>query len=700
MNLESSRFLLELGCEELPEKQIAIACNSVNSSFADFLKVNKLSCKNYTVSGTPRRIFLDAIAVEASQKEEEILKIGPAVNIAYDAEGKLTPAGQGFLKKNAVQEEAIFIQETEKGRFLAVKYLKPGLTTVELLQSWIPAMILQIPFEKKMTWSQPEFTFSRPLRWLLILWNDIPLSLPFFNVPCGNITYGNRFLGLEKSIPINKAEEYLPALREHKVIADIEERRTEITNQLANMFPEGDYQVIPNRNLIETVMNLVEFPTAVTGQFDKKYLSLPDKIIISTISQAQKYFAVQDKQGNLSNRFVFIANGNPEHIQIIRQGNEKVVNARLADALWYWNEDTKHPLQNWTLHLDNVIFQAKLGTMAEKTKRIIHLVTALAEELQLTETQKAKAIRCAELCKADLVTNMLGEKEFTKLQGYIGKQYALASGEDEEVAEGIYEHYMPRSANDKLPSTIAGTLVAIADKIDTVAGIIGIGMLPTGSGDPFALRRAANGIVQIVSFRKWDLDLFAFADRALALINRQTELDINAYPNVHNFLEQRITGLLKTNGIAYDVIDSVMHIDKSHLHDLENRAEALNDLKGKDDFIHLVIGFKRVANIIAETKEFIPLQKDKLLEPEEINLYQSLQVLHQDIDSALQKKDYPLALQKLIQFGKVIDDFFAAVLVNCEDKTISANRHSLLREVKKEFLRVADLSLIVLETGQ
>jgi len=698
--LESSRFLMELGCEELPEKQIAIACNSVNSSFADFLKVNKLNCNSYNVSGTPRRIFLAAFAVDVGQKEEEILKIGPAVNIAYDAEGKLTPAGQGFLKKNAMQEEAIFIQETEKGRFLAVKYLKPGLTTVELLQSWIPEMILQIPFEKKMTWSQPEFTFSRPLRWLLILWNDLPLSLPFFNIPCGNVTYGNRFLGLEKSIPINTAEEYLPVLRENKVIADIAERRTEITKQLANTFPEGDYQVIPNPNLIETVINLVEFPTAVTGQFDTKYLSLPDKIIISTISQAQKYFAVQDKQGNLSNRFVFISNGNPEYIQIIRQGNEKVVNARLADALWYWNEDTKHPLANWTRHLDNVIFQAKLGTMAEKTKRIILLVTALAEELQLTDKQKEKAIRCAELCKADLVTNMLGEKEFTKLQGYIGKQYALVSGEDEEVAEGIYEHYMPRSANDKLPATISGTLVAIADKMDTVAGIIGIGMLPTGSGDPFALRRAANGIVQIVSFRKWDLDLFAFADRALALINQQTKLDINAYSNVHSFLEQRITGLLKTNGIAYDVIDSVMHIDKSHLHDLENRAEALNDLKGKEDFIQLVIGFKRVANIIAETKEFIPLQKDKLIEPEEIKLYQGLQVLHQDIDSALQKKDYPLALQKLIQFGKVIDDFFDAVLVNCEDKTLSANRHSLLREVKKEFLRVADLSLIVLETGQ
>jgi len=225
-------------------------------------------------------------------------------------------------------------------------------------------------------------------------------------------------------------------------------------------------------------------------------------------------------------------------------------------------------------------------------------------------------------------------------------------------------------------------------------------MMPTGSGDPFALRRAANGIVQIISSRKWDLDLFSFADRALELIGKQTELDKKAKKNLHSFLEQRITGLLKTNGIAYDVIESVMHIDKNHLHDLENRAQALNALKGKEDFIHLVIGFKRVANIIAETQDFVPFNKDKLVEPEEINLYEALQILHQDIDSALQNKDYPLALQYLIKFGKVIDAFFDAVLVNCEDDELRNNRHSLLKEVKKEFLRVADLSLIVLETEQ
>jgi len=697
--LEQSRFLLELGCEELPEKQIEIAWNSISSFFGTFLKSNKLHCSSYKVSGTPRRIYLEALELDSHQKDEEILKTGPLVNIAYDEEGNLTPAGKGFLKRSQVKEEAIFIQETEKGKFLAVKYIKKGLATVELLKDWITEMIVQIPFEKKMAWSQLGLTFSRPLRWFLVLWDNLPLELDFGGIPCGNITYGNRFLGLDKAITINKAEDYIPKLREQKVIADIEERRKEIINQLAAIFPEGDFKVIEDRELVETVVNLVEFPTAVIGEFEEKYLSLPDKIIISTISQTQKYFAVQNNEGKLSNKFIFISNGNPSASKIIRKGNEKVVKARLADALWYWNEDTKHPLEYWTKYLDKVIFQAKLGTMSDKTKRIMQLVNAVTDELNITEEQKKKAIRCAKLCKADLVTNMLGEKEFTKLQGYIGKQYALASGEDSEIAEGIFEHYLPRGSGDKLPSTMCGAIVAIADKMDTVAGIIGIGMMPTGSGDPFALRRAANGIVQIISYRKWDLDLFTLANKALTLIEKQTELDKKANQNVHNFLEQRIEGLLKTNGIAYDVIDSVMHIDKSHIHDLENRAKALNALKGKEDFIHLVIGFKRVANIIAETKDFVTFNKEKLVEQEEINLYEALQTLHQDIDAALQNKDYPLALQYLIKFGKVIDAFFDRVLVNCEDDELRNNRHSLLKEVKKEFLRVADLSLIVLETG-
>lgn len=696
--MEQNRFLLELGVEELPEKQLTIACKSVKEAFALFLKENKLHCLNYIVSGTPRRIFLDVMEPDAQQQDEEIVKTGPAMRLAYDEEGNLTNAGKGFLKKNQVDESAVLIQETEKGKFLAVKYVKPGNSTVELLQKWIPEMISQIPFEKKMIWKEPTFAFSRPLRWLLILWNESPVHLDFWGIPCGNVSFGNRYLGLDNFIAIHNAAEYLPKLLEFKVIADREQRREEIIKQLKQIFPEGDYQIIKDNALVETVVNLVEYPTAVSGEFEAKYLSLPAKIIISTISQNQKYFAVQDKKGELSNKFVFISNGDPVASQVIRQGNEKVVNARLADALWYWNEDTKYPLEYWTQHLDLVIFQAKLGTMASKTKRIIKLVSYLAEELQLTLEEKKRALRCAELCKADLVTNMLGEKEFTKLQGYIGKQYALVSGEDKEVAEGIYEHYMPRGSADDMPASLSGALVAIADKMDSVAGIIAIGMLPTGSGDPFALRRAANGIVQIISSRKWDIDLFSLADKALELISEQTETENDAKINLSAFLEQRVVGLLKTNGIAYDVIDSVMHIDKSHIYDLENRARALNELKSKPEFIHLVIGFKRAANIIADTVDFVPFSIDKLSEPEEIALYKALQILHQNIDAALQEKDYSLALQLLIDFGKVIDNFFDAVLVNCDDTELRNNRHSLLKEVKNEFLRVADLSLIVSET--
>lgn len=698
--MNKSRLLIEIGCEELPEKQLDIAISSVQSQFKDFLSTTKLNCETFKVSGTPRRVYLDAQGLDCRQSDEEILKAGPAVSIAYTQDGQLSPAGMGFLKKSGANPEDVFIQETEKGSFIAVRFTKQGRESSELLRNWIPELITQIPFGKKMIWSTRDLSFSRPLRWILTLWQDKPLELEFYGVKCGNNTYGNRYLGLDDCISIESAESYLPALKERKVMADAEERKQSIISQLNGIFSGTSYSVIEDLRLVDTVSSLVEFPTAVIAEFEARYLSLPEKIIISTISQNQKYFSVKDAEGKLTNKFVFIANSDPACAELIRKGNEKVVNARLADALWYFNEDTKHPLEDWAQKLGDVVFQAKLGTMADKTERIIKLTELIADELKLSDEETAKAKRCAQLCKADLVTNMLGEKEFTKLQGYIGMQYANASGEDPEVAKGIYEHYMPRGSADELPETLTGSLAAIADKLDTVAGIIGIGLLPTGSGDPFALRRAANGIVQIISSRKWDIDLFALADRALELVSRQTETEGKVRENLYGFLDQRVVGLLKNNGIAYDVIDSVMHIDKSHINDLENRAEALNKLKSQPEFIHLVIGFKRVANIIAETTEFADFTIDLLTEDAEKELFFGLQTLHNEIDNALQDKDYSLALQYLIAYGKAIDDFFDAVLVNCEDTALRNNRHALLLKIKQEFLRVADLSLIVLESEQ
>ena len=702
--MNTCSFLLELGCEEIPDKQIVIAFESIYTGFSKFLQDSLLDCRSFRVSGTPRRLFLAVEGLESRQADREIFKTGPAVNIAYTKDGGLSPAGMGFLKKNAASVSDSFVQETEKGNFLAVKYVQAGSEALVLLQAWVSQMIPQIPFGKKMIWCDGSFSFSRPLRWIVFLWDAKPIKFDFYGIPSGNITYGNRYLGLDKALvlaessDLTNTENYLSTLRAGKVIADAEERKAIILEQLSKVFTDGVHSVMDDLRLVETVTNLVEYPTAVVGEFEEKYLALPEKIIISTISQNQKYFSVKDVKGALANKFVFISNGDPQFSALITEGNQKVVNARLADALWYYSEDTKQPLTSFVPRLSDVVFQAKLGTMADKTQRIIGLCKLLAKELQLDAAETEKVLRCALLCKADLLTTMLGEKEFTKLQGYIGKQYALASGEDIQVAEGIYEHYMPRGSADGLPETLCGSIVAIADKMDSVASIIGIGMMPTGSGDPFALRRAANGIVQIISYRSWDLDLYSLADAALNSISRICELNSAARTNLHAFLDQRVVGLLRQQGIAYDVTDSVMHINKAQINDLENRARALQELKTQEDFIRLVIGFKRVANIIAGVADFSPLQTALFAEPAELELHASLQQLHLAIDQALAKKAYNVALQHLLVFGKAIDNFFDAVLVNCEDLRLRENRYALLGEIKQEFLRVADLSLIVLES--
>ncbi len=695
--MNKRQLLLELGCEELPEKHLDIALESVERSFKQFLMDNALACTAYQVSGTPRRIYLMAEGLDEKQADIEVEKLGPSVNIAYNAEGKLSPAGLGFLKKCGASEDDCSIMETEKGKFLAVKYLQVGKHTEELLKLWIENLIPAIPFTKKMIWKDAKLSFSRPLRWIVALWGNEVLGLELGGIKSGRISYGNRYLGMDKELEITSVDSYLTQLDEVQVIAQSDKRKNMIREQLAEIFNGTEYRIVEDQRLVDTVCNLVESPNAVVAEFGSKYLTLPEKIIISTISQNQKYFSVTDETGKLANKFVFISNGDPQYASVIKEGNQKVVNARLADAMWYYNEDTKVKLESFVPKLKDVVFQSRIGTMEDKSHRVLEICRLLAKELKLTADETDMVLRCALLCKSDLVTTMLGEKEFTKLQGYIGKQYALASGEEAEVAQGIYEHYMPRGSADDLPATLCGNVVAVADKIDTVAGIIGAGMMPTGSGDPFALRRAANGIVQIINAQAWDIDLYALADYALNLVSAKFSVDEKARDNLHGFLEQRVVWLLKQQDIAYDVIDSVMHIDKSHINDLESRARALNSLKSEEGFIKLVIGFKRVANIIGETKVFAPLKPELLHEPAEKHIHNGLHALHAAISEALVINDYRQALQHLIHFGAAIDEFFEQILVNCDDAETKANRHALLKEIRQEFLRVADLSLIVLD---
>jgi glycyl-tRNA synthetase beta chain len=690
-------FLLEIGTEEVPAPHLQPAVDHILSSFQKLMRDMGLEYSELKAGSTPRRMFLIARGVQATQPDVQVNKTGPAKKIAWDEAGNLLPAALGFLKKNNAEAKDLYLETSDKGEFIALNYIQPGRPTAEILQEWIPDLVNRLPFPKTMIWNDSRLALSRPLRWLCVLWGSEVLDLEVGGVTSGNRSFGNRYLGMDRPLSISSADEYLQVLTQNAVLADRSARRTRLVAELDSAKLDPGLKVVGDERLTDTVTDLVEFPTAVVAEFNPEFLSLPEKIITSTISQNQKYYSVQDGEGHLSNKFVFISNGDPACSDLIRRGNEKVVAARLADALWYFREDTKKPLEAYVQRLNEVVFQSKLGTLADKTERIVRITAQLCLQLKLDEANTALAARAALLCKADLVTTMLGEKEFTKLQGYIGKHYALASGEDSRVAEAIHEHYQPRGTNDGLPQTLTGAVIAVADKLDSVCGIIGIGQVPTGSADPFALRRAANGVVQIIVERGWSLDLSELIDFALTLVKQRSELTPTAYSDVQAFFRQRVEGLLRQLELDHDVIDSLMHLSLGDLPDLRRRGLALQGFRSREDFLRLVIGFKRVANII-EKVEGIPALDPSLLEAEaEKELHASLHKLRGDINASLAEGDYPQAINHLVSYGSSIDSFFDAVLVNCEDPALRGNRHALLGEVKKEFLRVADISRIVID---
>lgn len=689
-------FLFELGTEEIPDSVIIPAKEALQSSFTRLCQASQIEYSSVSTGCTPRRLYLIASGLPEAQPDTKVFKLGPAVAIAYDQNGQLSNAGNGFLKKSGGTEQDIRIQKTDKGDFLAIEYTQKGKAVIGLLADWIKSAIIQIPLPKKMIWNCQELAFSRPIRWLVALFGDETVPVDFFGLHAGRISFPNRSLGLGSRVSISHPDNYLNELREARVIADWHERRSTIKRQMQELFSDGHY-IQEDERLLDTVTNLVEYPTAVVGCFSPEFLKLPEKIITSTISQNQKYFSVYNSDAQLTNKFVFISNGDASSSSIIRQGNEKVVKARLEDAMWFFQEDTKRSLESYTEHLADVVFQSQLGTMADKTNRVEILAAWIADVLKLEHSEKELCLRTARLCKADLVTLMLGEKEFTKLQGYIGMHYALASHEHDLVARGIYEHYMPRGSNDSLPETICGKICAVADKIDTLCGIIGIGMMPTGSGDPFALRRAAGGIVQIIASSNWDLDVYALANRALENFADLIVPNQETTDNVQNFLKQRVVWLLKERNLPQDVISSVMHVDMSHIGVLIARAEALSSYKQQAGFIRLVTGYKRVANIISASKSFSVFNDALMQDSAEEALYRGLIDMRKAIDTALQECDYPQALDHLVELGDPIDRYFDAILVNCEDTAQRENHYALLNLIRQEFLRVADLNLIVMD---
>ncbi|MBN2017113.1 MAG: glycine--tRNA ligase subunit beta [Candidatus Cloacimonetes bacterium] len=689
--MKNNTYLYEIGTEEIPASYIRPAATYLQEYFSKKLKEAQLEFSEIKHFSTPRRLCLIITGLPPGQADSSEEIIGPPKRIAYDDKGNLNKVGLGFMKKQGLDEKDVIIKELSKGAYLsATKHFK-GKSTEEILQTISIDVIPNIPFPKKMHWGNSALFFARPIRWLLALYNDNILPFEVDGIKSNNLTYGNRFQILQNNIYINNISNYISLLNEHFVIADRNERKSKIREEINAAAEKAGGYPVDDEELLETVTDLVEYPSPIIGSFNPSFLELPPKVLTTTLSETQKSFSVKNKQGELIPFFIGIGNSNPATIDKVLYGNERVINARLSDAKFYFDTDRETSLEARVPELKKVTFINNLGTLYDKITRMKSLGSWVAQSLSYDENKISRAVL---LCKSDLTTLILGEKEYTKLQGYMGWQYALNDGEDPEVAQAIFEQYLPRFKNDVLPETQTGTALSLVDKMDTVTGCFSIGLQPTGTSDPLGIRRAGNGIVSILAANNISLDLVECIDQSIAAFK---EADPELRDAVVEFFIQRIRMYIENKGIDYDVINAVLEAGFSDIPDTLIRAQCLQQFKTHDDFKDFIVGFKRASNILESSKKEVKLQEALLQEKEESKLYQKLLEIIPSYKTHLEDRDYVECFNDLLGLKVSIDNFFDNVMVMVEDEKLRENRMALLRLIHSTFVKTADLSKIVYE---
>lgn len=692
--MDKKDFLFEIGVEELPAGYIKAAIKSLSEYFSSKLTELKLPHGEILEYSTPRRLAVMIKSLAVKQEDERVERLGPAKKAAIDENGNFTKAAIGFAAGLKLTPDQLTSKNTEKGEYLLASYTVKGQATSIILEKLCVEAISKIPFPKTMCWNDKQLRFARPIRWLLALYGNEVVKIEYAKVTSDRISYGKIIGKRAEAVVINNPSEYLQQLQKGFVIADRNKRRELIRTMTQKLTSQHSAVLRDDDDLLEEVTDIVEFPTAVLAEFSEEYLQLPEKLVSSTLAKNQKYFTVYDKDGNMRNIFIFIADNHPEYAANTKSGNEKVVKARLDDAVFYFNEDIAKNIAYFNEKLKDRVFHAKLGTVWKKVERIVKISEYICDKLALTDLRD-EVSRSASICKFDLASSMIGEKEFTSLQGYVGKNYAERWGEKAEVALAIEEHYYPQSAFDPIPSTMIGAITAIADKIDTLCGIFGIGIKPTGSNDPFALKRAGGGLVRILCELEIALDLNDLTEYSFSLLPLQ-DAPISA---LKEFFNQRIDWFMQSQEISYDIVNSVLAIDEGVVLNVWKRASSLQKFRIRDDFSELILGFKRVTNIIS-TKDAKAILKDDLkvdetlfTEEGEKNLYESVRYL--DFSPLLAKQNYAEIIEELIKLRTPINNFFDNVMVNVDEEKIRNNRYALLNHIRKLFLLLADLSLIV-----
>jgi glycyl-tRNA synthetase beta chain len=681
-------LLLEIGTEEIPAGFIPQALRDLESLAQKELEANRVEFGGLKTLGTPRRLVLVVASVAEKQKDIETRKIGPSQQAAFDSNGSPTKAAIGFAKSQSVPVESLEVIETDKGAYVSAVKKETGRTTLEILSVILPKLVLSIPFQKSMRWADVPIRFARPIHWILALFGGEEISFEVGNVKSGKVTYGHRFMN-PGAIPVNDFGSYLQKTGKAFVIVDPVERKRRIKEEMIREAASVRGKVLNDDELLNEVNFLVEYPVAHCGSFDERFLSLPRDILIHSMKEHQRYFPVIDEGGTLLPNFICISNINPRDRSVVIKGNERVLRARLSDAAFFFKEDLKVPLERRMDDLKKVVFQAKLGTSYEKVMRFTRLAQFLVEKI--APNLKEMVERACLLSKADLVTGMVGE--FPKLQGIVGREYARLSGEKPEVAEAIHEHYLPTFAGDRLPSNAVGDIVSIADKMDTIVGSFGIGLIPTGAADPFGLRRQALGIIRLILEKQYVLSLGEVVEKSGELLNGKVDrplADVKA--EVLDFFRTRYQYFLLDKGISFDVIEAVTSTSFDDLLDVQHRIDALRVAREWGDFGSIVIGSKRAMNILKGSIFQKEVNPSLFNVPEEQSLYQSFLGAKERIGLHLKQKAYESALLEMTKMKQPIDDFFDKVMVMVEDELLRSNRLALLECIGKLFLRIADFS--------
>ncbi len=685
----SAELFLELGTEEIPAGFIPRALQDIERLLCQELDNARISYGAIRTFATPRRLAISIAAVARQQQRQELEITGPPARIAFDAEGRPTKAAEGFARTNGVALDEVKTIETPKGEYLYISKVVEGGETAEQLPEILPRVIDKIPFKKSMRWKDLEIRFARPLHWIVATFGGELVPFIYGDLHSGKVSRGHRFMAPEE-FTVSGAEDYLASAEQHHVIPEVAKRKELISAQLEELAGQLGGRINPDAELLEEVTFLVETPQALAGSIEERFLQLPPELLITSMREHQRYFTLLDGNGKLLPNFITIANTHAKDPKVVVAGNERVLKARLSDAMFFWQEDRKSKLEARLEPLKKVVYQAKLGTSFEKIERFGALAVGLAERLSPEVLELTK--RAALLAKCDLETGMV--YEFPELQGVMGREYALLEGEDPRVAKAIYEHYLPTQAGGELPSDDVGAFVSLADKIDTICGCFSVGLIPTGTADPYALRRSAIGILAIILERGYAVSVPELVANSVALLETKRQRPAQEIvAEVVEFIRLRLVNMLTGQGYPQDVVDAVLSAAFAEPVDAVERVKALATLKGREDFEPLAVAFKRVGNIIKEGVEQ-PVDPQLFAAACETELFAALQQVQSQVAELVAGRNYPAALEAIAGLRVPVDAFFDGVMVMDKDETVKNNRLALLTGIAGLFKGVADFSRI------